>query len=181
MAGAEARRTRPPWEWLACATVTAGAGALAAVRFGAGGWLLLVLAMLAWLGTVAAVDLQTRRVPNRLTYPALLAAPLYVLLLPGAVPLDHLAGALLGGGLLGLAFLLAPRGIGLGDVKLALVLGVYLGLRGAAVALLWGVLLGGVAALLALLWGAGRRSTLPYAPALAAGGAIALLSLPPPT
>jgi leader peptidase (prepilin peptidase) / N-methyltransferase len=137
-------------------------------------------AMLVWLGVVAAVDVRTGRVPNRLTYSALALLPFSAALVPAPDPAAHLLGGLLGGGVFALAFLLRPRGVGLGDVKLALVIGLYLGLERAAVALLLGLLLGGLLALAALILGASRRARLPYAPALAAGAAVALLSGPLP-
>ncbi|MGH2356121.1 MAG: prepilin peptidase [Chloroflexota bacterium] len=133
------------------------------------------LGALTWLGLVAAVDLQTKLIPNRLTYPALLAAPAFVALLPGASPVAHLLGGIAGGTLFGLAFLTHPRGMGLGDVKLAIVLGLYLGIERGLVALTSGVLLGGLAALGLLLAGRERMAPFPYGPALAAGAALTLL------
>jgi leader peptidase (prepilin peptidase)/N-methyltransferase len=165
---------------LACIAGTAVAAAGAAVRFGPTVSLAVVLVMLLWLGAVALIDVQTNRIPNRLTYPALLLLPLYVALVPEPTLAAHLLGGLFAGGSFALAFLIRPGGIGLGDVKLALVIGLYLGLEAAAVALLVAALLGGVLALLALALGASRRSGVPYAPVLAAGAAVALLGFPLP-
>lgn len=159
-----------------CGAGTGAAGVLAVVRFGLTWKLPGVLVMLGWLGVIAAIDVASRRVPNRLTYPALLLIPLYIILWPGAGILDHILGGALGGGFFALAFLLYRRGIGLGDVKLALVLGLYLGWNGTVVALITALLLGGVVATLALVAGLGRHAGIPYAPMLAAGGAFALLT-----
>lgn len=159
-----------------CAAGTVAAGAFAVARFGLTWQLPAVLVLLGWMGLIAAIDVATRRVPNLLTYPALLLSPVYVALRPGAEPLDHLLGGALGGGFFALAFLLYPRGIGLGDVKLALVLGLYLGWNGTVVALVIALLLGGVVAAVTLAVGLGRQAGIPYAPMLAAGGAFALLT-----
>ncbi len=85
------------------------------------------------------------------------------------------AGAALGFGVFLLAALARPGGMGMGDVKLAGVIGLITGLGGAALALTVGILAGGVAAA-ALLVGrrAGRRATMAYAPYLALGAWIAL-------
>jgi leader peptidase (prepilin peptidase)/N-methyltransferase len=85
--------------------------------------------------------------------------------------------AAFGGGLLVVA-LIAPRGMGMGDVKLAALIGLVLGavgLRYVAVAAALAVLLGGVGACLALAIGRGRRSTIPFGPYLAGGAAAAAL------
>jgi leader peptidase (prepilin peptidase)/N-methyltransferase len=135
---------------------------------------------------VALIDLRWRIVPNLLTYPAVL-----VFLL--AIVAGHLAG---GGvdavrGLLGLAlyagplFLLAlalPAGMGMGDVKLAALIGLVLGSLGlayVAVAAFAGVVGGGVGAILAMsAMGYGRKQTIPFGPFLAAGAVVAALAAP---
>ncbi|MDJ0384167.1 A24 family peptidase [Streptomyces sp. G-G2] len=127
---------------------------------------------------LALVDLAVHRLPDVLTLP--LAAALGALLgiaalAPGAAGSWRLA--LLGGGVLGAAYLLLfvvnPAGLGFGDVKLALPLGVALGWYG------WGVWMAG--AFLGFLYGAvyglglvlrGRasgRDAFPFGPFMVAG------------
>src|SRR5437868_5996865 len=89
-------------------------------------------------------------------------------------------------GAAGAAFLLIfaiayPRGMGMGDVKLAAVLGLFLG-REVGVALLVGVMAGTIvgAAVMARLGVAeGRKTAVPFGPFLALGGVVALLAGPP--
>lgn len=146
-----------------------------------GVWLLVVpVAVL-----LAAVDRRVYRLPDVLTLPL---AGGVAALLGAAALLPSSAGswprALLGGVVLGAAFLvlfvLAPSGgLGLGDVKLAIGLGVALGWYG------WDVLLAGVflGFLLCAGWGtwmvlargAGRRTALPFGPFLLLGGLAGLL------
>ena len=72
---------------------------------------------------VALIDLDYRIIPNKITLPASLAAVAIGLALrPSAVPEQLIAGAAAGGFLL-VFVLLYPRGMGMGDVKLAAVLG----------------------------------------------------------
>ncbi len=159
--------------------------AAVAWRVGAS-WLLPGLLLLAWLLLVLAViDARTRRIPNALTYP--LAPVLAALLVVGAL-LDGDPAAALRiplAGLAGFAVLLAialasPRGMGMGDVKLAGVIGLGLGALGwgeVVVGLFAGFLLGGIAAIALLATGArSRRDAIPFGPYLALGAIAALLA-----
>ncbi|MFI6145144.1 A24 family peptidase [Streptomyces sp. NPDC051109] len=130
------------------------------------------------------VDLAVQRLPDVLTLPlagALAAGLGGAALVPGAG--GSWTGALIGGGALAgaylLLFLLNPAGLGFGDVKLALALGVTLGWYGwgvwAAGAFL-GFLYGAVYGLALVLRGrAGRRTAFPFGPFMAAGALTAVL------
>ncbi len=127
------------------------------------------------LVVAAVIDLRSYLIPNRLLL-AGLAVGLPLLLWSRAHPLSQaLAGmGVLGGIMLGVA-LLARGGMGAGDVKLAGVMGFFLGPGPGLVALFVGFLAGAVLGVLAmLLWGKGRKDYVPFGPALAAGGIVAL-------
>ena len=136
--------------------------------------LLLVTALV----PITLIDLDLRIIPNAITLPASVAAVAAAVVLdPGFVPEQLVAGAAAGGFFL-LAALLYPGGMGMGDVKLAAVLGLYLG-RGVApavlIALIGGVLVG---ALVIARKGAaeGRKTAVPFGPFLALGGLVALFA-----
>jgi leader peptidase (prepilin peptidase)/N-methyltransferase len=155
-----------------------------AAAFGAGPALPAFLYLGAVGALLALIDLDVRRLPNALTLPSY---PVAIVLLGLAALIDHDMGALsraLLGGLALLAFyaLLAfinPGGMGMGDVKLAGVLGLYLGWLG------WGVLLAG--AFLAFLLGgviglglvlarrANRKSRIPFGPFMLLGALVAIV------
>ncbi|MGW6741152.1 prepilin peptidase [Streptomyces sp. NPDC055025] len=133
---------------------------------------------------LALVDRHVHRLPDQLTLP--LAAAAAVLL--GAAALLPAAGgswpsALLGGVALGacyfLLFLINPNGMGFGDVKLALSLGVALGWYGWRVLFVGafaGFLLGALYGLgLILLRRAGRKSSIPFGPFMITGALIGIL------
>ncbi|MCC3277179.1 MULTISPECIES: prepilin peptidase [unclassified Arthrobacter] len=151
------------------------------------GWLLGLA--LAWFTVLAvrlsAADIRTRRLPDALVLPsypvagALLAAAALAVGESGRI-----AGMLLGAAGLGAGFfvlrLLNPSGLGLGDVKLAGLLGLYLGFLGPG-----HVLAGTMAAFVfGGIWGLGlilsRRgtasSTLPFGPFMLLGAAAAMLA-----
>jgi leader peptidase (prepilin peptidase)/N-methyltransferase len=139
------------------------------------GWLLLV---------VAVIDLHTRRIPNRLTYP--LTPALFVLLTLAAV-LDGTPWLAVRSALAGLAAftlllvlaLINPRGMGMGDVKLAGFIGLglgYLGWDHLWLGLFLGFFGGGVIAGLLLVFRLRtRKDHIPFGPWLALGALASLL------
>jgi leader peptidase (prepilin peptidase)/N-methyltransferase len=139
----------------------------------------LVAGLLCMMPAVTIIDIRYRIIPNRLMYPSLIVFPAYVVigwLLGGPLfPISAALGLLaFGGGLLIIA--VASRGMGLGDVKLAGVIGVALGalgLRYVGVAAAAAVVLGGLGGLMALALGKGRKSAIPFGPYLAAGAIVA--------
>jgi leader peptidase (prepilin peptidase)/N-methyltransferase len=140
------------------------------------GWSLEALVGAAGCAVLVAVtvtDLERRIIPNRIVLPATAVA--LVVQTARDPGLEWLLAALAAGGFFFLVALVYPAGLGMGDVKLAAFLGAWLG-RDVFVALVVGSLLGAVlaVAILGLRPGAGRKSTLPYGPALAAGGIVAL-------
>jgi leader peptidase (prepilin peptidase)/N-methyltransferase len=125
------------------------------------------------LVAVTVTDIERRIIPNRIVLPALAAAlVVQTLREPG---LEWLLAALAAGGFFLVLALVNPVGLGMGDVKLAAFLGAWLG-RDVLFALVVGSLLGAAIGLLVLgrRGSEGRRATLPYGPALAAGGIAGL-------
>lgn len=145
-----------------------------------------------WLGyflVVAAIDLETRLILNQTTYPGAVAAVLGNVFLFD-VPLSSLwrspvFGAFAAGwlmlavGWLG-RVMFRKEAMGLGDVKLMLVLGGLFGLGGALRAFLVGSVVGGVVSLLLVALGRVElRGTVAYGPFLALGGMLELLGWTP--
>jgi leader peptidase (prepilin peptidase)/N-methyltransferase len=138
------------------------------------------LAMVAFCVPIALVDLRRRIIPDRLTAPAAaLALALAAALDPGSLPERLVAAALAGGAFLAVA-LVAPDGMGMGDVKLVAVLGLYLG-AAVAVALVVALLAGtafGVAVMARRGVRAGRKAAIPFGPFLVLGGLVGLVAGP---
>jgi prepilin signal peptidase PulO-like enzyme (type II secretory pathway) len=137
---------------------------------------LLLLALLACTGT----DLIRYRVPNVITYPGIAIALLASLALPDGDIVSAIAAAAGGGGIFLVMAIVTRGGIGLGDVKLAMLIGAALGLSGSYQALVFGVLAGGVGILLLLLAGiVSRKQAVPYAPFLALAAVAVVLTQGP--
>jgi leader peptidase (prepilin peptidase)/N-methyltransferase len=138
---------------------------------------LLDASLLALLGVVTISDLRTRLVPDRALAASLaLALPICLLSDAGGVPGRLAAGAGAAGFLLAAA-LIRPDGMGFGDVKLAGVIGIYLG-AGVIEAMVVALATGSVAGLVLLArhgWGA-RGRTIPFVPFLAIGALVAIAS-----
>jgi leader peptidase (prepilin peptidase) / N-methyltransferase len=152
--------------------------AVAAVHHDDPARLVLGLVLVTLLVPMALIDLDHRIIPNRLTAPAALMAVGAGLALDPAGQPERLIAAAVAAGLFLLAALLYPGGMGMGDVKLAGVLGLFLGSAVAPallVALAAGVVAGGV--IIARLGTAtGRKTAVPFGPFLALGGVVAVLA-----
>ena len=158
--------------------------ALVAARTGLE-WALPGFLLFAWLlFVVAVIDAQTRKIPNRLTYP-LTPALAGVLVAAAAADGDPgralrvLAAGLAGFAILLLMALLSPRAMGMGDVKLAGFIGMGLGYLSwwhVLFGLFAAFLLGGVVGLLLLATRIrSRRDLVPFGPYLAAGALLIVL------
>lgn len=174
----EPRRIIVPWRGLAAALLSAGlmAATVAARGFDRHLWAPLALGLL--LAPLALIDVERRIVPNLLLAPAALVALALALALEPGELTERLLAAAGAGGFLLVAALINPAGLGMGDVKLIGVVGLFLG-REVAVALVAGLLaatLGALAILAARGVRAGRKHTFPFAPFLAAGAAVALVA-----
>jgi leader peptidase (prepilin peptidase)/N-methyltransferase len=139
-------------------------------------WLGLVFVLL--LVPIVFIDLDHRIIPNRLTLIGAVAAPLLVVATRPDSLVEHLVAGAGAGGFFLAAALAYPSGMGMGDVKLAGVMGLFLGRAvGPAifVALLAGSLVG--AAIIARKGATeGRKTAVPFGPFLALGGLVGLLA-----
>ena len=141
--------------------------------------LVLGLVFVATLAAVTLTDLELRVIPNRiLIVSAVAGVVLAAALDPSSLPERAIAAAAAGGLLFAVA-LAYPRGMGMGDVKLAATMGLYLG-RSVAPALLIGFAAGSLfgLALIARHGAAARKQAVPFGPFLALGGVIGLLAGP---
>ena len=125
----------------------------------------------------AVIDYERRIIPNRITGPGAAVALIVGLALDPSGELTRVLSALIAGGFLLIASLIRPSGMGMGDVKLTGMMGLFLG-RPVAVALFAALIasvLTGVA--LATRRGvyAARKTALPFGPYLAFGGILAAL------
>jgi leader peptidase (prepilin peptidase)/N-methyltransferase len=149
----------------------------------------LVLLAFLWLAGAAialsAIDVELRRLPDRIVLPSLLVG---AVLLGTAAALTGNSGAALGAGAgaagslalyLALA-LVRPGGMGMGDVKLAALLGLHLGFLGLAplvVGVFAAFLLGGLAGVVIVLARGGSRGTaIPFGPWMIAGAGVGIFA-----
>jgi leader peptidase (prepilin peptidase) / N-methyltransferase len=170
--------------------VEAGTAALfvaVAARFGWSWALPGYLYLAAVAIALALIDLDVMRLPDKIVLPSYAVAA--ALLVPAALlagdPSALFRGAVAAVLLYLLYRVLGSFGMGGGDVKLAPLLGFYLGWLGwgaVAVGAFSGFLLGGVAgAILLLLGAAGRKSRIPFGPYMLAGAFLAVFAAAPIT
>jgi leader peptidase (prepilin peptidase) / N-methyltransferase len=165
--------TRVPALALAVGAVLSAA---AVARFGVTPEGLLSAGLLPVLAALAAIDLRARVLPNRIVGPTLLAVLAWQLVFfTDRVP-ECLLAAMGAGAFLLLPSLVQPGAVGMGDVKLAALLGLAFGADVVAALLIGFIAAAPVAGAILLLGGAdARRAVLPFGPFLALGAAVVLL------
>jgi leader peptidase (prepilin peptidase) / N-methyltransferase len=140
------------------------------------GEILLAASLGGLLAATTVADLNRRLIPNEYLGIGSLIC-LAIVLATDAGSLGERAAAALGAAcILLVPAVINPDGMGMGDVKLAAVMGLYLG-RAAAVALLAGFAAGGLVAIALLVrhGSSARKRPIPFGPFLALGGIIGLL------
>lgn len=150
--------------WIACA-----------LRFGFTAYTVLACFFCAVLVAISAIDLEHRIVPNRIVIPAA-AVTLVAHTLIDPSP-EWALGAAAAFGVFFVIALLNPRGMGMGDVKLCLLLGAMLGWN-VFLGIFLGLLAGTIPAIvLAFKHGMyARKMGIPFAPFLAFGSIVALFA-----
>lgn len=164
---------------------------LGALRFDEGAYLVAYLALFTVLVALSVIDVQTLRLPDRLVFPSVgagLVLLAVVSLVDGSA--DQLASGVIGGviyfAILLLAHVIYPPGMGFGDVKMAFLMGMFLGwpVTGALevfVLVMWAMLLGfGLGSVIGIgvLVVRGRSTPYPFGPFLALGAVLVMLAAP---
>jgi leader peptidase (prepilin peptidase)/N-methyltransferase len=154
---------------------TALLAAACVLAFGASLHALAAAVLCAALVAVTATDIEKRIVPNRIVLPA--TAVVLALQLVRAPSIEWPVAGLGAAAFFFAAALANPRGMGMGDVKLMLLIGVAVG-RTVPIAILAGLLLGLVPSLVLFARHGmqARKLKIPFAPFLAAGGLVALFA-----
>lgn len=134
------------------------------------------LVFVTMLVAITETDLEQRVIPNKfLLAGAIACLAIAILTDPAGMP-ERLIAAAAAGGLFFLVALAYPAGMGLGDVKLAAVMGLFLG-RSVAPAIMVALLLGSLVglALIGRHGSKGRKMAIPFGPFLALGGIVGML------
>jgi leader peptidase (prepilin peptidase) / N-methyltransferase len=139
--------------------------------------LVLGLVFVTTLAAITLTDLELRIIPNRILLVAAIACLVIAAAADPASLAERAIAAAAAGGMLLLAALANPRGMGMGDVKLAALMGLYLG-RAVAPALVVGFAAGALVGLGMMLreGAAARKKGVPFGPFLALGGIVGLLA-----
>lgn len=164
-----------PWEAPLLGVITGVLGAQLAAAHPLDPYFWQHLFLIAVLAVASLVDLHDRIIPNELVLFGLAIGltMLVVIPYPEKSWIQALGGAAVGFGFLLLLALLVRGGMGMGDVKLAGVIGLFLGIVWIPMGLMIAFLLGGlVGALLLLTRIKGRKDEVPFGPYLALGAVI---------
>ena len=136
------------------------------------------LVLVTVLVPVTLIDLDHRIIPNTLMLIGTVVSVALLLATDPSALTEHVIAAVAAGGFLFIALLAYPGGMGMGDVKLAFVMGLFLG-RNVAPGLMAGFLFGSIVggAIMAKKGvKAGRKTKVPFGPFLALGGLVGLFA-----
>ncbi len=129
-----------------------------------------------FLITILLIDLKHHRILNVMTYPAYIIALVTLPLIFKREVIEVLAGGALGFTLLLIITLIKPEGMGMGDVKLAALIGFVLGYPSVLLALFLSFTVGGlISGVLLIAKVIGRKDQVAFAPYLATGGILTML------
>ena len=182
---------RLPKRWLASEVLTAALFALAWAEYGGSPVVWPVLLLFATLVPATVIDLMVLRIPDRVVFPGLLATTIAVVTVSvtedvsGAI-VGALVGAVTYFVALFIPHLVYPKGMGFGDVKLAILLGLVLGwfgwsdefpVLGPVQLVIFGMIAGMIAGILCgvLLPMIRRGRVFPLGPGLAVGTVLVVL------
>jgi leader peptidase (prepilin peptidase)/N-methyltransferase len=169
---------RPEVARLAAIALAAFLSLLSVIRYGVHSETLVVIFVICTLVVISRHDFERRIIPNRIVVPAWVAVLLAHLALHPHHWIEWLVGSF-GAGLFFLLVLLAyPAGLGMGDVKLALLIGAALGYAVVSALLLGTVAAGIVSAVMLFKEGSSaRKRAIPLGPFLAGGAIVVLVFL----
>lgn len=170
-------RALPRWEQLAVASASVVLTVLCFVRFGFSGRAVVESLFASVLVLLSAIDIDRRVIPNVIVLPTLAIVLLAQIALAPDRAFEWIIASVGTALFFFVPLLLYPAGMGLGDVKLAALLGAALG-KAVVTALIAGLLAAAAFALYILLrdgFSAGRKTAIAYGPFLAFGGLVAVL------
>ncbi len=153
--------------WVACV-----------LHFGADSDVWLPLVFVTLLVPITLIDLDHHIIPNSLTLIGAVAALVLTAVFDSGSLVENLISAAAAGGFFLLAAIVYPAGMGMGDVKLAAVMGLVLG-RAVAPAIFAALIFGTVIGVAVIArYGAkeGRKKGIPFGPWLAAGSVLGLFA-----
>jgi leader peptidase (prepilin peptidase) / N-methyltransferase len=169
-----ARARRVERRSLAVWVAAVGLALLCFARFGLNGRALIGAFLVCVLVVLSAIDLAERRLPNRIVLPATAVVLSAQLIVSPERALEWVLAACGAACFVALPMLVNPSGMGMGDVKLALLLGAGLGAAVAPAILLWVIPAGLFSLFLVVRSGVGaRKSSIAFGPFLSFGAIVA--------
>lgn len=143
--------------------------------------LIYYLFIVSFLVAIFFSDLKHRIIPDKIILPAIMLSFLFFTINPLSLIINHISSAVLVSLffyvlIIGSRFFLKREGMGQGDLKLAILMGIFLGFPKILVALYLAFLTGGAAGVILILWGKKKfsGSTIPFGPFLVTGTILSL-------
>ncbi|MCX6000609.1 MAG: prepilin peptidase [Chloroflexi bacterium] len=145
-------------------------------KFGISRELGMAIVYASFMMVIFFIDLEKQLILNKVVYPGMVVALAFSFFWPDLGVVSALEGGAIGLAMILLPYLIYPKGMGLGDVRLAAMIGLMTGVRGVLVGLILAMVGGGLVAILLLVLRLKKRSdAIPFGTFLAVGAMVALL------
>ncbi len=124
---------------------------------------------------ITFIDLEHMIIPDVLVIPGIIIFLFYPFLSSNSLFLNKLLGGFIGGFIIFLIVFLSRGGMGIGDIKFSIMIGLFLGIKYIFVALILSFIIGGIVGIGLLVFKIkGRKDPIPFGPFLSIGGIISL-------
>jgi len=166
-------RERISFQYLAVEVTVPILAVLLYQRFALSGLFFIYLLLSYMLIVITFIDIKHKIIPDKITLPGMVLGLFLSFFLNHITPLESIIGLLTGGGFLFMVALISRGGMGGGDVKMAAMLGSFLGWQGVLFSIFAGSILGSLAGITMILMGRkNRKSHLPFGPFLSISSMI---------
>jgi leader peptidase (prepilin peptidase)/N-methyltransferase len=164
------------WQYPAVELLTGILYLLSYLKFGLSLDLIIYLGLISILIVCSFIDLKYKIIPNKITYPGIIIGLVLSLFFNHITIKSSLMGLVIPAGLLLLLAIIFKGGMGLGDVKLVGMIGVFIGYGYTLAGIFLGALVGSIVFLPLLIAGkVSRKTRIPFGPLISLGAVIMIL------
>jgi len=146
------------------------------LKYGLTAEFIILIILISALITVSFIDIDKQIIPNEITFSLITNGLILALIFDHISFINSVLGLIIPGGLLLLIALIYKKGMGLGDVKLVAMIGVFIGWKFALLSIFIGALIGSIYGVYMMIkTGMDRKTRIPFGPFISLGAVVMIL------